>query len=121
MMKVLLQSLLVPQVEYASVVCSPFDTQNINMLENVQRLFTSRIIQYQTWDERLQKYVCTVDYVDRLKDLKIYSLERRRERFIILYAYRVIIGLIQFPWFEAFEERGIKLRSKYNSKAPAVE
>ena len=37
---------------------------------------------------------------------------------MILYAYRVIIGLIQFSWFEAFEERGIKLLSKYNFKSP---
>ena len=37
---------------------------------------------------------------------------------MILYAYRVIIGLIQFQWFEAYLERGIKLRSKYNKKAP---
>ena len=118
-MKVLLQSLLVCLLEYASVVWSPFDNKSINMVENVQRRFTSKIYEYQTWDEELQKYVCTVNYVDRLKDLKIYSLERRRERFMILYAYRVIIGLIKFPWFEAYLERGIKLRSKYRRTAPA--
>ena len=119
LMKVLLQSLLVCLLEYASVVWSPFDNKSINMVENVQRRFTSKIYEYQTWDEELQKYVCTVNYVDRLKDLKIYSLERRRERFMILYAYRVIIGLIKFPWFEAYLERGIKLRSKYRRTAPA--
>ena len=121
LMKILLQSLVVSQVEYASVVWSPFDSHNINMLENVQRRFTSKIFEYQTWDDELQKYICEVDYVDRLKDLKIYSLDRRRERFMILYAYRVIIGLIQFQWFEAYEdheEQGIKLRPKYNKKAP---
>ena len=40
---------------------------------------------------------------------------------MILYAYRVIIGLIQFQWFEAYEDhedQGIKLRPKYNKKAP---
>ena len=46
-----------------------------------------------------------------------YSLERRRERFFILYAYRVVIGLIRFHWFEAYVERGIKLRAKYNNRA----
>ena len=34
-MKVLLQSLVVSQCEYASVVWSPFDKKNINMIENV--------------------------------------------------------------------------------------
>ena len=34
------------------------------------------------------------EYADRLKDLKIYSLERRREHFFILHNYRVLIGLI---------------------------
>ena len=89
------------------------------MIENIQRRFTSMIYEYQAWDDELRKYVCTVNYVERLKDLKIYSLERRRERFMILYAYRVVIGLIQFPWFEAYVERGIKLRPKYNRKASA--
>ena len=44
---------------------------------------------------------------------------------MILYAYRVIIGLLEFEWFEAYEDRGtndeeiyIKLRSRYNNKAP---
>ena len=86
LMKLLLVTLLVPKLEYASVVWSPFDTKHITMLKNVQRRFTSKIWQYQTWREDLQKHICTVGYTDRLKDLKIYSLERRRERFLILYA-----------------------------------
>ena len=63
--------------------------------------------------------ICTTNYWERLADLKIYSLERRRERFLILYAYRVIIGMINFPWFAAYVERGgILLRAKYNRRAP---
>ena len=116
-MKVLLQSLLVPKCEYASVVWSPFDNTNINVIENIQRRFTSRIIEYQTVDQGLNRWMCTVNYADRLKDLRIYSLERRRERIMILYAYRVIIGLLDFPWIEAFMERGIKLRPRYVQRA----
>ena len=85
-MKVLLQTILVHQLEYACVVWSPFDNKHINMIENVVRRFTSKISEYQSWDEDLQKNICTTNYVDRLKDLKIYSCERRRERFMILYA-----------------------------------
>ena len=76
------------------------------------------MFEYQTWDEELQMYTCTVSYWDRLKDLKIYSLERRRERFLILYVYRVLIGLMDFNWFEVYYDRGIRVKPKYNSKAP---
>ena len=51
--------------------------------------------------------------------MKIYSLQRRRERFAILCVYRVLIGLMDFQWFDAYVERGgIKLRSKYKQRAP---
>ena len=85
----------------------------------MQRRFTSKIKQYQTWDEELETRICNVSYADRLKDLKIYSLERRRERNMILYAYRVIIGLLKFPWFEVYEERGIQIQRRYNRRAAA--
>lgn len=100
-MKVLLQSLVVPHLEYPCPVWCPFDKAQICMLENVQRRFTSRIAQYQSWDTGSP--VCTVNYWDRLSDLRIYSLQRRRERLMILYAYRVFIGLISFPLIDAHE------------------
>ena len=109
-MKVLLQSMLVSQCEYASVVWSPFDNRNIQMIENVQKRFTSRIREFQEFDEELQMWVCTVSYNDRLKDLKIYSLERRRERNMILFAYSLVIGLLKFGAYEDFDDGGIKLR-----------
>ena len=120
LMKTLMKSLLVPKCEYASVVWSPFDKKNIALIENIQRRFTSKIRDYQTFDEEHQRWICSVNYVDRLKDLKIYSLVRRRERVMILYAYRVLIGLLEFQWFEAYEDfpgSGIKLKPKYNSRA----
>ena len=91
-------------------------------MENVHGRFTSRMREYQIWDEELNTWICNVNYPDRLKDLKIYSLERRRERILILYVYRVLIGLLEFPWFEAYEDHlntGIKLKRKYNQRAPA--
>ena len=116
-LKVLLQSLVVAKIEYASVVWCPFDKKNIDLIESIQRRYTSQMFEYQTWDEELQMYVCNVDYRQRLKDLKIYSLERRRERFAILYVYRTLIGLLDFQWFEVFLERGIRVQPKYNQKA----
>ena len=117
-LKVLLQSLVVPTIEYASVVWCPFDQKNIQLVEGIQRRYTSYIFEYQTWSEEQQRYICTTDYWERLKDLKIYSLERRRERFAILYVYRVLIGLLDFQWFQVYMERGIRVRPRYNKKAP---
>ena len=119
-LKVLLQMLVVPKIEYASVVWCPFDKTHIDMIEGIQRRYTSRFLEYQVWDEVQNKYICGVNYWERLRDLKIYSLERRRERFIILCAYRVLIGLMEYHGFDVFMERGgIKIRSKYNRYAPA--
>ena len=89
------------------------------MLENVQHKFTSRIREYQTWDDEQNMYTCTVDYWDRLKDLRTYSLEGEAKGTVILYAYMVIIGLANFQWFDAYMVRGIKLKPKYNRRAPA--
>ena len=99
------------------MVWCPFDQKNIKLIEGIQRRYTSKIWEYQTWDEEQQRHICTVNYWDRLKDLKIYSLERRRERFAILYVYRVLIGLLDFQWFEVYMERGIRIKPKYNNKA----
>ena len=102
-MKTLLKSLIIPKIEYASIIWSPNDQKKINIIENIQRRFTSRISEYFTWNERFQMPICAKDYWERLKDLKIYSLERR-ERFSMLYLYRFIIGLINILAFEVYRE-----------------
>ena len=66
-----------------------------------------------------QTHQCHTNYWDRLSDLRIYSLERRRERLIILYMYRFVIGLIRIQFFEIFLERGLKVRRKFKQAAPA--
>ena len=95
-LKVLLQMLVVPKIEYASIVWCPFDKTHIDMIESVQRRYTSCFLEYQVWDEIQKKNICGVNYWDRLKDLKIYSLERRREKFIILCVYRVRSNGVQW-------------------------
>ena len=61
--------------------------------------------------------IYTKNYWDRLKDLEIYSLERRRERFIILCIYKFIIGLISIECFNVYVERGIKVQRKLKQSA----
>ena len=96
----LLKQLVVPQLEYASIIWSPTDQRSIAKIESVQRLFTSKFACFLTFDEDLQRFICRVEYHKRLQRLKVYSLERRRERYMILYIYKIIIGLIDNPGLE---------------------
>ena len=38
-----------------------------------------------------------MNYWDRLKYLNIFSLERRRERYIVLYTFKIILGIVPNP------------------------
>ena len=84
-------------MEYGSVIWSPTDVAQINFLESVQRRFTSYMSCFQTYDATLNMTTCTVPYNERLKRLKIYSLQRRRERYMIIYIYKIKVGLVQNP------------------------
>ena len=93
-MLTLLKSLIRNTAEYASVLWSPTDITNISNIENIQRRFTSKFSQFRKYNEELGYYECTVDYWQRLKQLKIYSLERRRERYMIMYMHQIHSGLV---------------------------
>ena len=69
-------------MEYCCSVWSPNHQGEINELERIQKTFTSKI-------QGMEEY----DYHQRLKQLKLYSLERRRERYLIIYAWQMLEGL----------------------------
>ena len=108
-MLTLLKSLIVSQVEYACVIWSPIDQQHINLIEGVQRKFTSRFVCFQTYDDTLGMPVCTTDYATRLQQLKIYNLQRRRERYIIIYVYKIVNKLTPNPGFDIDYNPRLKL------------
>ena len=91
---ILLKSLVVSRVEYGSVLWSPSDIRSINNLENVQRRFTSRIAKFREYNEELGYTQCVVNYRERLRILKLYSLQRRRERYAIIYMYSLHISAV---------------------------
>ena len=97
LMLTLLKSLVVSQMEYGCVVWTPYDQRNINLLESVQRSFTSKFSCFQTYDNNLEMPICTTNYATRLRILRIYSLQRRRERYAIIYIYKIIRKLIPNP------------------------
>ena len=52
---------------------------------------------FQTYDATLNMTIWTVLYSERLQRLKIYSLQQRREIYMIIYTYKIRVGLVQNP------------------------
>merc|ERR1711891_129530 len=69
--------------------------QEIAAIESIQRSYTAKI-----------KDVEELDYWDRLKKLKMYSLERRRERYMIIYAWQQLEGIRENIMNLKISERG---------------
>ena len=74
----LLKSLVRPPLEYCSPLWDPTKLEDIRDIENVQRYFTKRI-----------SSCSSLNSWDRLKKLKISSLQRRRERYIIIHTWKI--------------------------------
>ena len=49
---------------------------------------------FQSHDDNLQIPIITTSYHERLKMLTIYSLQRQRERYAIIYIYKIVIQLV---------------------------
>ena len=70
------------KMEYCCIVWSPVSKKWIYELEKIQKSFTSKI-------NGMEEF----DYHERLKKLNLYSLERRRERFMIIYGWQQLENL----------------------------
>ena len=76
----LFKSLVQPHLDYCSQLWSPTSQELINKLEQVQRSLVSRIS-----DHRLMH----LSYWERLSSLRLYSQERRRERYMIIFVWKI--------------------------------
>ena len=81
-MLTLLKSLVRCRLEYSYTVWSPTLLSDIRKLESPQRTFTRHIMGC--------KGLC---YWERLKFLELMSLQRRRERYIIIHVWKILKGL----------------------------
>ena len=89
-----------------------YQPTKISALEAVARHFTAQV-------DGLQD----MDYWDRLHVLHLYSQERRRERYQIIFIWKVLQGLVQGYTLNTFENsrRGRLVEvPPYKSKAPAA-
>jgi len=75
------KSLIRPILEYASPVWNPYLCKHIKLIESVQRYVTKRITGYSS-----------LSYADRLKKLKLPSLQSRREYTDLLHLFKIVHG-----------------------------
>ena len=79
LMILLWKSLVLSKLDYCSQLWSPTNKGDIQKLEMVQRSFIRKI------DD-----IRHLDYWAQLKKLHLYSLERRRERYIMIYIWHIL-------------------------------
>ena len=82
-MMTLYKSLVRPKLEYCSPLWSPTKIGDIQKLEGIQRFFTRRIEECKG-----------LNYWERLEKLKLMSLQRRRERYMVIQMWKVYRGLV---------------------------
>ena len=78
----LFKSLVQPHLDYCNQLWSPTSQELINRIEQVQRSLVSRIS-----DSRW-------GYWQKLTALRLYSQERRRERYMIIFVWKISQGLV---------------------------
>ena len=65
-------------IEYSCQLWNPWKAKDIQAIEAIQRTFTYKITAVQH-----------LNNLEKLHELKLYSLQRRRERYIIIYIWKI--------------------------------
>ena len=92
-MKSLLKVLIISRLDYCSPLYMPERHCEKQALEQVQAYFTSRI------DGMRADNVSSCNYWERLQRLKLYSIERRHERYAAMYVWKCKHGIVRNPGF----------------------
>ena len=100
LMVTLWKSLVQPILDYCSQLWCPTQLGQIKELEEIQKSFTRKI--------KLDQQ--HLDYWERLKVLKLYSQERQRERYRIIYVWKILENLV--PPIQHGEHGGTKLHAR---------
>ena len=82
MMRKILTTLIRPQLEYASVIWSPYMKKHVKKLERVQRLATRMIPQFKE-----------LPYEERLSRMELSTLEERRVRGDMITMFKITHGV----------------------------
>ena len=83
LMLTLFKSIVLSRIDYGSQLWSPSKKGYICELERIQRSFTKYISGMQN-----------LSYHQRLNALRLYSLQRRRDRYIVIYMWKILENLV---------------------------
>ena len=100
-MLTLYKSLIRSKLEFCCPLWDPTRVQDIETLEGVQRYYTSKITS-----------IANSHYYDRLKHLKLMSLQRRRERYSIITIFKILNDMIPNDiglTFSTSDRRGVRV------------
>lgn len=81
------KSLILSKIDYCSQLYAPTKMCELLKIEALQRTFTNYI-----------HNMTHLDYWQRLKELKLYSIERRFERYLIIYIWKILEKKIVSPF-----------------------
>ena len=90
---------ILPKIEYASSVWSPYYKKDVDLIEKVQKKFTKFI-----------PNLFESPYMERLNILKMITLEERRIYLDIILMYKIVHGLVdlEFEKYCRFNTRGTR-------------
>ena len=74
---------LLPIIDYCSQLYGPNSGAGLMKLENLQKAFTAKI-----------SGIGHLPYWDRLKEIKLYNINRRIERYKIIYSHKIMSGTV---------------------------
>lgn len=80
-MLTLFKTMIRPRLEYCCPLWNPHKIKDIQTLEDVQRHYTRKILGCQD-----------MNYWERIRHLKMHSLQRRRERYMIIHVWKILNG-----------------------------
>ena len=84
-MLTLMKSIVQPKMDYCSQLWSPSDQASINKLEAVQKNLIDKI---------RDPMLSGLDYWEKLQHLRLYSQERRRERYMVIFLWKISQGMV---------------------------
>jgi hypothetical protein len=90
-MKTLWCSIVQPHIDYCSQLWTPHRVGDIQKIESLFRSFSNKIYS-----------ISDLNYWDRLSALKMYSQERRMERYRIIYIWKILEGISPNVGIESF-------------------
>ena len=83
-MLTLYKALILSRLDYCSALWNPNGSAYlVDKVESVQRSFTRKI-----------ESMKGLNYWERLVSLRLYSVQRRRERYMIMYIFKILHGIV---------------------------